>query len=246
MSFASVVLRDGKRSTWRRAEAAVRALRGRVLLAEGLVPPEGFVFEPPDDFRYSQLLMKNGLELLLAAASREAASRTALLVDWSCRRQAFADVLVRYFLCVHIVTHHTEAYRNYLNAKLSEWGAAVVVTDVVRPRSPVSLIVSPDGLLPPQLQDSAAPILLPRAPVPGAVAAVHSFRAELLPALAELLPPGVDPYRFQAALCTCCGMSRLASLPPARACFGGIWRELPPKGKINIFSLDIKNETLYN
>ena len=223
---------------WKGLSRVLAASGGRTLLADGLSPPaklmSGDWWKPPDMERFSRLMLKKGLEVLLSAAASSAMGQTAVLLDWNCRYQDFADVLIRHFRTVQVVTRSRGMYQPYVEQKLYECGAAVLTAEALPECRQAALFVSPSGLILPAMREHPAPVFLPMplrcSDIP-AERQVHSFRAELPASFEALLPEGVDATAFQAALFECCGLPGLGNAVPICCSVCDSWQNLESAAK---------------
>lgn len=238
IGFSVLRLKRPEKTNWKKLRAILGQSSGRAVFERGLEPPADEWIQPFGSLRYSRELMKMGLFELLRRCQTELADQTAVLVDLNCRYQSIADILVRYYGSLRVITRDCEVYRNYIDSKLYECGAAVIVTPLSAPVQQVSLFVSPDGVILRQMQEGNAPIVvsepslstdavLPRL--------VSSFRANTPPPYDRLLPAGIDDHLFQAALFECCGIRALGKRIPDSFLVGGRIKVLDD-GKISIRS----------
>ncbi len=244
VSFAVLRLPGRRRINWRKVKKRLGDSASRTLWAGGVSPPAESGIRQLDCRRYSQLLARNGLEALLSKNSGLPAGGRAVLVDLHCRYQDFADILVRFFPTVRIVTRRDELYRHYVDARFYDCGAAVLIGNTVE-REEADLYVSPDGVLFPAMENVRAPVLTVSAPpvLPGGPV-VSDFRAPT-PSELDLAPPDVDAHRYQAALLSCCGVGKLAAAVPDSALLSGEVRTLSQL-KTCLFSIDKPPEGGYN
>lgn len=244
-AFAALYLKRPHRADWCLIRKKLGDSCGRVLLGDGISPPPGSGITLINCGRYSRLLALNGLNELLAANRECAASRSALLVDLNCRHQAFADLLVRFFRTVRIVTRNCELYRHYSASKLYECGAAVLLSESIKEGKPPDLYVSPDGILFPEMSTGRVPVIVgEKLEAEVAAPVISSFRAPMPPGLISV-PKGVDSHAFQAALFEYCGVGKLACQIPDHARLGNLDKSMNEL-KMFLFSVDKQATDLYN
>ena len=253
-AFAVLSIKNPARVRWDRVRACLGDSRERVVCGRGIEFPPDAGIARVEEGRFSACLARNGLAQLLEANRRTASDRAAVLIDLNCRHQAFADTLVGYFRTVRVVTRRENLYRNYADAKFYEGGAAVLISSALSEEEwegagrDCALYVTPDGLILPGMERTAAPIVSVGplgAQLPQARMSIHSFRAELPEEYRTLLPAGVEEHPFGAALYEHCGQRGLAALQPVTAVWNGAEKSMNEL-KIPLFSLDIKSDVLYN
>ena len=114
--YAVLKIKNGRKINWKKIRAILGKASGKVIFEQGIVPPPESGIIPLDASRYSRQLMYNGLNRLLSFYKEEAQQKTAVLVDLNCRYQSFANLLVRYFKMVRIITRDCEVYRYYIDS----------------------------------------------------------------------------------------------------------------------------------
>lgn len=184
--------------------------KNRVLMADGLyklckIPYPAIYMES-----YEQCLLKSGIESLLTLKAGEFINKSVTLVDLSCKYQAIADILVKSFKIVRIITRRDDLYCNYAVLKLYECGAVVVVLTRFSMDEDTTFFISPDGALCDKLQSHKATVITAN-PISELAAtadfpAIHSFRSVIPPEYEELLPVGIDGHSLLAALYRYCGL----------------------------------------
>lgn len=168
---------------------------------------------PVDETAYSQRVMQKGLKLFLLEKRFNKSIKSAALIDPHCKYQELADMLLKYFPIVRIVTNKEEWYQNYADAKRYDCGAAVIIEKDMGKLDKSCLCVSPLGILPPKLNFPDANIVS-ALPISAAKSVcIHSFRVETEKKYLDILPKGIDEHSFQAALFNYCGKRELANSP---------------------------------
>ena len=93
----------------------------------------------------------------------------------------------------------------------------------------VSLIVSPNGIILPSMEDSQIPIVMNEQPGTEAVdfpPVLCSFRASMPEHYREFSRKNVEDHELQAALFECCGVPGFAAIIPDRLFAYGEWKPL--------------------
>lgn len=254
VSFAILRVRDARKIRWGAVKRKLGNSFGRVVCSAEIELPSDGSIVPVDDRRYSHLLTQNGLTELLKPNRPITCERTATLIDLGCRHQEFADILVRFFKTVRIVTRSCELYQNYVESKFYECGAAILISESPGEEDGTSLYVSPEGVFFRVMENTETPVIctsepclpntrhccdgLPVTPV------ISCFRAAT-PADLQLAPSGVDDHLYQAAVFHCCGVGKLATSLPEKAKLGGMYKSMNDL-KTFLFSVDKTEHCHYN
>lgn len=188
----------------------------RLILSDDIFSLSDKQFNFVDDYVYSNKLFQNGLEYLLKESSPINKSKSVTLIDIQSKFQDIADILIKYFNVLRIVTNKTELYQNYVDTKLYDCGATVIIENTVKTMECTAMYVSPDGIIFEQMNNSIVPILSISninnidAPI------IHSFRAKTPLKYVEIMPKGINEHLFQAAIYNYCGIRKLSSLYPSK------------------------------
>lgn len=229
ISYALLSIQKGTSLTPKRLRQLKKLLGNtgnRLLCASGLQLPEEMGFIKADTKRYSMILAQNGLEKILQNAPPYS-SECALLIDLNCKYQAFADILLRHYKSLRILTKKENFYRGYADARFYDMGASVILHEAMPDSGDYSLAVTPDGLIFPQMNRVSLRVLscealLNHQEKKPPFYFFHSFRAKTPKAYSSLLPPGIEEHQFQAALLSFCGVSAFTSLIPESVTINGV------------------------
>ncbi|MEG0691678.1 MAG: hypothetical protein RR444_01190 [Oscillospiraceae bacterium] len=189
----------------------------RVILSKPFEPQSDKQFNLVDESLYSSKLMQNGVEYLLSNCTSIKKHMSVTLIDIQCRYQGLADILIRHFNTLRIVTNRKQLYQNYVDTKLYDCGATVIVESSVKLLNQTALYVSPDGILFDKMNHSPVPVISV-SNIPNAnTMVIHSFRARTPSKYHEIMPDGICEHTYQAALYNYCGIRNLAALYPVNA-----------------------------
>ena len=170
-----------------------------------------------DEELYSFKLMEKGVEYLLRHAPSIPKNISVTLIDIQCKYQALADILIQHFNTLRIVTNRKQLYQNYVDTKLYDCGATVIIETDVKSRCQTSLYISPEGILFDEMNRESTPIISVR-DIPNASATViHSFRMKTPPKYHTIMPVGICEHSYQAALYNYCGIRDLTTRYPVHA-----------------------------
>lgn len=183
--FYIVSVRNRDTINWQKIERMLGDTRSRVILSDGIKIPHTACVKKATCDRYIHKLTAAALEEILHCNAKFVKDKLCTLIDIQCKHQNYADILVKYFNRVKIITNKVEFYNNYRDAKLYECGAAVTITtECLHYNDDSSLFVSPEGIILPLMENIAAPIIAAgrldyavKAPV------YHSFYERDIPAL---------------------------------------------------------------
>lgn len=186
----------------------------RVILSNYLSEYAVKQFHFVDEAVYSFKLMQNGVEYLLDKTDPVQRQGSVTLIDIQCRYQSLADILLRHFNTLRIVTNRKELYQNYVDTKLYDCGATVTIDSSIKSLHNTVLFVSPDGILFDKMNQSSAAIISVKNIENAKGVVLHSFRAKTPSKYLELLPAGICEHSYQAALYHYCGIRNLSALYP--------------------------------
>lgn len=208
--------------------------RSPVMFARSVEPLEDNQFNLIDDTAYSLKLLQNGVKLLLSEGRLQVSHKTAVLIDLKCKYQELADILLNHFGTLKIVTSRKDFYKNYVDAKLYECGAAVIIQENLDKLDRSSLYVSPSGILLSQINAygiwviSMRPINLAKSSI------IHSFRATTPAEYREIMPEDLDEHLYQAGIYSYCGKRGLSELYPTTMMVNGTVQEIDSWSKMQL------------
>lgn len=245
VSFAVLQLRSAQKPHWKAVKKKLGTSAKRVICGAGIHLPDDEDIASVDARRYSHLLTQNGLTELLKANRPTTCQKSAALIDLNCRHQEFADILVRFFRSVRIVTRNCELYERYVIQKFYECGAAILISEAPSEEDQVALYVSPEGVLFPCMEALEVPVISTEEPSAQKtlvkrekriVPILSCFRAPT-PKELDFAPADIDSHLYQAALFGCCGVGKLAASAPQQAKLGGMYKSMNEL-KMFLFSVD--------
>lgn len=256
VKFCVISLKKNKKIDWKKIEKILGDTKTRTILADDVQIPSNIGISTVDYTSYSHFITINALEEILCFNQEYIRNKSATLIDIGARHQNYADVLVRYFGVVRIITNKLELYKHYKNARLYEMGATVLVSDkLINTSSDNALFVSPDGIALPTMIGQLIPTISSKPVAAETLSPIyHSFRAktpkeylftiENTKAFAISKASTVELsdlfyHSYQAALYEYCGIRLLSRMNSE---YGYLY--LTPKTmeeiKFNIFAIDTK------
>ncbi len=194
----------------------------RVILSKPLLLFADKQFHFVDEAVYSFKLMQNGVKYLLDKSISIKKHMSVTLIDIQCRYQGLADILLKHFNTLRIVTNRKELYQNYVDTKLYDCGATVIIEENVKSLHNTAVFVSPDGILFDNMNNSAVPVIsVSNIPDSNALI-IHSFRAKTPSKYLDIMPTEICEHSYQAALYNYCGIRNLSALYPVNVTVHGI------------------------
>ncbi|MFZ2538827.1 MAG: hypothetical protein WAX04_07985 [Oscillospiraceae bacterium] len=188
----------------------------RVILSKsfGLFADKQFNFV--DESVYSFKLMQNGVKYLLEKSICIKKHMSVTLIDIQCRYQGLADILIKHFNTLRIVTNRKELYQNYVDTKLYDCGATVIIETSVKSLHNTAVFISPDGILFDKMNNSSV-VVISVSNIPNSNAMIiHSFRAKTPSKYLNVMPIEICEHSYQAALYNYCGIRNLSALYPVK------------------------------
>jgi len=256
VKFCVVSLKKNRKVDWNKIEKVLGDTKTRTILFDDVQVPSNIGVTTVDYTSYSHLITINAVEEILCFNQEYIRNKSATLVDIGARHQNYADVLVRYFGVVRIITNKLELYKHYKNARLYEMGATVLVSNkLVNTASDNTLFVSPDGIVLPSMIGQSIPTLS-SLPIKAETLSpiYHSFRAktpkEYLLAIenTKTFTTGKTStlelsdsfyHSYQAALYEYCGLRLLSRMNSEYGYLNSNKKTLE-EIKFNIFTIDTK------
>ncbi len=184
----------------------------------------------------------NALDDILDYNKSKIKNKTVTLIDIFCRYQDYADVLVKYFGCVRIITNKIDLYKTYKSVKLYECGATIMLSSSLSNSSGSNniLFVSPDGIIFSSMANQNIPIISAKCVDVDINAPIyHSFRADTPSEYVIDITNGISQHIYQAALYEYCGLRCFSKNIPIYGYLNKDTIKLEDI-KINIFPIDIK------
>ena len=178
-----------KKIKWDNLVNMLGDLKSRVILCDNIEIPFDVPIKTIMCDRYANKLAMNSLEKILEYNKEHIKNLSSVLIDIQCKYQGYADILLRYFGKVRIVTNKTEFYENYRDEKLYESGATVTITNVYKKLDiDNNLYVTPGGIITSCMENTNIPIISSK-PVNSNVKSVvyHSFYEEPQKLIASIL-----------------------------------------------------------
>lgn len=204
-----------RRINWNSVERILGDTKTRAIFSDDIMLSGNLTKCSVDDNTYMNLTALKALDEMLFANKSLVCKKTVLLIDWFCRYQAFAKVLVRYFGTVKILTEKTGLYHGFKSNMMYDLGAAVTVSSKLsKIDSDVKMIVSPDGILLSCMSDieKVIPVMTVK-PVDArleSINIINSFELNVPEKYLSSIPSNVASHKFMAAVYEYCGMRNLS------------------------------------
>lgn len=211
--FCLLQVKNKKKVNWAKIEKILGDTKTRTIFADTIYPPCNNNLSVVDDTSYSHLITLNALTEILDYHKEYLENKTVILVDVFCKYQDYADVLLKYFSTLKIVTNKVSLYNDYKDNKFYECGAVIIISSsMVKLTHSTVLFVSPDGIIFPCMTNQHIPIITIKPLIRQIDSPVyHSFESEISDELLKIIPLGVSTHFFQAALYEYCGMRSLSN-----------------------------------
>lgn len=201
---------------WENVEFHVGNCAERMLLPNGVIPPENSkikMFEPR--VLPKRALFNTACELL-SRSKRNPVGRTITLIDENGELSRDVYRLVPFASAVRIVTEKTDLYDSASEQIMERFGAALLVTDEVSRGADSDFIIAPNGVHDTFLPSKMCIVINGREQPSQGFISVTCKNMNLQEHYRRIVPRGIDPDIFAAALFEKCGVSSLAGLTYTR------------------------------
>lgn len=238
-------VRNAKKTKWDKLYNLLGDLKSRVILCDDIEIPVHIPIKVVTCDRYANKLALEALDKILEYNNEYVKNRSAVLIDIQCKYQGFADILLKYFSQVRIVTNKIEFYENYRDEKLYDFGATVTITnDCKKLDLGNNLFVTPAGIITSCMENTNIPIISAKTVGSNIKSTVyHSFYEEPQKSITSMLNEKEKQnqkfcYNMSGALYEYCGVGCLGK--NVSSGYVNSTKQTLEQIKVNIFSLDKK------
>lgn len=193
---------------WEEIALCAGRCAGRMLLPQGLVPPDGGPVKPFLPDALPPLALFNTACAVLSRRGTPPAEECITLLDPKGLLAHRAGKLLPFASLVRIVTENTAAYEQTAERVMEDYGAALLIQSSLSGARGSTVVIAPDGLDESFFPEKQCAVFSNRDTRGGHVC-VAASGIELPEPYSRLLPPGIDADQFAGALYEECGLRAL-------------------------------------
>lgn len=181
---------------------------GRMLLPQGLIPPDDSPVKPFLPSALAPLTLFNTVCEVLSRRATPPTEECITLLDARGLLAHRAGRLLPFASLVRIVTENTAAYERTADRVMEEYGAALLIQNTLSGARDSTVLIAPDGLAESFFPEKKCAVFTNRETRGGHICVLISG-IDLPEQYGRLLPAGIDPDLFAGALYEECGLRAL-------------------------------------
>ena len=192
--------RDNRPVPWGEIQELARWAPAGILLPKGVEPPKGVELPMVSQKGLQRHLLQEAAVAAVEACRVPPQRLSVALFDLDGRLGSLAVRILPYAAAVKVITENPEGLQEAQKEAMTEYGAALLITDEEAAAKDSAVVVAPDGL--PQGYEGEGQVLFSpaaRRPTPPGLS-VTGCVARLREDCAAACPPFVDAEQFAAAL----------------------------------------------
>lgn len=183
---------------------------GRMLLPQGLIPPEGGPVRPFLPSALPPLALFNTACEVLSRRGAPPAEECITLLDPKGLLAHRAGRLLPFASLVRIVTENTAAYEQTAQRVMEDYGAALLIQSTLSGARDSTVVIAPGGLAESFFPERKCAVFTNRE-TRGRHVCVLASGIDLPEQYGRLLPDGINPDQFAGALYEECGLRALGN-----------------------------------
>lgn len=188
----------------------------RMLLPKGVIPPATSRVKAFVPKLLPQRVLFNTACELLSRISKNPIGKTITLIDMNGDLTREVHRLVPFASTVRVVTKKEELYEPFSEKIMEDFGASLLITDNVDSAADSNIIIAPDGLTDEILPSKTCIVFSGREQPSQGYVSVTGRDMNLQPCYRRIVPQGIEPDIFAAALFEKCGVVNLVTLTYTR------------------------------
>ena len=182
---------------------------GRMLLPDGVIPPEGGPVKAFLPDALAPLILFNTACDVLARRRRPPGEECITLLDPQGRLARRAGRLLAFASLVRVVTDNTAVYEQTAEQVMEDYGAALLVQDTFAGARDSTVVIAPDGLRESFFPKRKCAVFTNRESS-GGYLCITAEGIDLPEPYCRLIPDGINPDRFAGALYEASGLRELS------------------------------------
>lgn len=182
---------------------------GRMLLPDGVIPPEGGPVKAFLPDALAPLILFNTACDVLARRRRPPGEECITLLDPQGRLARRAGRLLAFASLVRVVTDNTAVYEQTAEQVMEDYGAALLVQDTFAGARDSTVVIAPDGLRESFFPKRKCAVFTNRESR-GGYLCITAEGIDLPEPYCRLIPDGINPDRFAGALYEASGLRELS------------------------------------